>query len=116
MAWNDELRRTFGTRCSECGQAFAERDARQELGLGHAMHEACYQNVLDDMERGILGYSGENTEPGREHRQFLDGAEDEKRRAAAYEKNKQLWGEDAAKRIDEVAKWIMNVKRKKQSR
>jgi hypothetical protein len=117
MAWNEKLSRTFARRCSECGKAFADSEIRQEIGVGHAMHVECYEKVLDDIERGVLGDSGENLKPGHEHlKRFLDGAEDAKRRALAYERNKELWGEDAAKRIDEVATWITNIKRKKQSK
>jgi hypothetical protein len=116
MAWNEDLTRTFSARCSECGEPFLEDEVRKEVGLGQAMHQACYWQVLEDIERGILGKSGERVEPGREHKQFLDGAEDAKRRAIAYERNKELWGEDAAKRIDEVAEWIMKIKRQKQSK
>jgi hypothetical protein len=78
------------------------------------MHVECYQRVLEDIERGVLGDSGEDTKPGNKQlKRYLDGAEDAKRRAAAYERNKQLLGEDAAKRIYEVAEWIMKIKRQK---
>lgn len=117
MAWDEELARSFGGRCSECGQAFADGDIRQELGLGHAMHATCYAKVLDNMEGGAPGYSGENTESCEsERKRFLDDAEDEKRRALALERNRALWGEEAAERIDRVATWITNIKRQRRSK
>jgi hypothetical protein len=117
MAWNDELRRAFGTRCSECGQAFEEGDTRKELGFGQSMHEACYAKVLDDIERGVLGYSGENTESCEsERKRFLEHAEDEKRRALAIERNRALWGRETAKRLDRVATWMIKNNRKRRTK
>ncbi len=117
MAWNDELTRAFGTRCSECGQAFEEGDDTRELGFSHAMHEACYAKVLEDIERGVLGHSDEHTESREsERKQFLDRVEDEKRRALALDRNEAIWGQETAKGLDRVATWMMKHKTKKSSK
>jgi hypothetical protein len=101
----------------ECGLAFDEGDERKELACGHAMHPACYAKVLDRIERGVLGYSGENAEPGyKELKRYLDAAEDAIRRKLALERHEALWDPNLAARMDRMGTWMTGTKNKTRSR
>lgn len=105
MAWNEELKRVFGSRCVECGQAFEDGEARQELAFGHAMHRACYAKVLDKIERGVVGQSGEESERGflhQERAEYLKRDEDREREKLAFERTAALFGMKIAERIERL--------------
>lgn len=105
MAWNEELTRTFGRRCIECGLAFADGEPRKHLSLGHAIHEDCYGRVLEQSERSALGKSGEENERSvvrRERAKYLQRDENREREKLAFERTKELFGVETAERIERL--------------
>jgi hypothetical protein len=105
MAWNEELTKRFGECCIECGQAFEAAEERKELAFGHAVHRACYWQLLEKVERGALGDSGEETEPGfvdRQRARFLKREVDQEREQLAFKRTAALFGVDTAERIERL--------------
>ncbi len=105
MAWNEELARRFASRCVECGAEFAAGEPRVQLALGHAMHEVCYDRVLERMERGSLGDSGEGSQPGlveRERATFLKREVEREHERLAFERTATLFGVETAERIERL--------------
>jgi hypothetical protein len=93
----DESKARWASRCCECGESFAEGDAKRELALGHAMHEACYQRTL---ERCLIG-SGDDCEDKsaleNERAAFLGGTTAEVR--LAYDRTSALFGPEVARKL-----------------